>query len=394
MIRSCQVIASINLDTGGPAVSVSRLAQELAASGCDSHLLTLDYSKLGPQSHPRGTTIHSVHAGWWTRTLRGRNAQVYSILQQLSSDLDIIHNHGLWMYPNWYARSVAKKSGVPLVISPRGMLDDWAMHRRRLRKHLAWQIFERESLQIAKLIHATSFPEAEGVRKLGFSQPIAVIPNGVDLPNLDDIPGRSHVVSQFPHLQHKKWLFFLSRIHPKKGLQELVRSWAKLHSDFPEWHLIISGPDSEGYRSDIEAVCSHLGLRESVTFTGPVSGDLKSALLAGSEVMVLPTHSENFGIVIAESLAHGVPVITTYAAPWKELETERCGWWIEDAQEALGITLKQAMETLPQTRREMGIRGRELVQRRYSWKTVGQQMYDTYKWLLGKDSQSRPNCVI
>jgi glycosyltransferase involved in cell wall biosynthesis len=155
--------------------------------------------------------------------------------------------------------------------------------------------------------------------------------------------------------------------------------------------LIVAGDALDGYRDEVRKMAGEYGIGARTTFTGPLSGPLKSCALAHSELFVLPSLSESFGIAIAEALAHGVAVITTRGAPWPELEERRCGWWIDHGSGPLRAALAQALEQSPDELREMGERGRELVLERYCWRELGGQMKSAYEWLAG--SAQAPGCI-
>jgi len=386
------VIASINPEVGGPAVTVSRLASALAGLGVETTVAALDYARHGPLPVLGGVRVESVTATAATRGLRGwspRFARKVAALAQAGAD--VLHNHGLWMFPNYYARRAARARRIPLVVSPRGMLDEWSLRRSRFRKAVAWQLFERENLASARLFHATSAAEALAIRAARITQPIAVIPNGVDVPDSARLPGRERLERMHAALAGREWLLFMARLHPKKGLAELIRAWRGLAPRFPDWQLVVAGPDLDGHGAEMRALAVALGLSERITFAGMLSGDDKACALANAGAMVLPTHSENFGIVVAEALAHGTPAITTHAAPWQELREARCGWWIEDREEALQEALGEAMRLSPEARREMGGRGRALVASRYSWDRIGHEMLAAYDWIC--DCGPRPDFV-
>lgn len=391
-LRICQVVASINEVVGGPAYSVTNLAQSLSEQGIFSHLFTLDYQNAGKQVPTKNVQLHSYTATKLARYFRGFQPSAGYALQQIaSSELDLIHNHGLWMFPNLYARQAAVKNKLPLVISPRGMLESWSLKNSWFKKLPAWYLYEQQNLKKAIAFHATSEEEAQSIRKLNFHQPIALIPNGVSLPELSNLPSREVLFSNFPELTHKKWLLFLSRIHHKKGIDNLLIVWKKLVSQFPDWHLIIAGPDLIGYQAKLQELTAELELQPQVTFTGMLSGEQKASALCNADLFVLPTHSENFGIAIAESLAYRVPVITTKGAPWKDLETYGCGWWIEDNQQALIDALIEAMKMPDSQRQAMGLKGRNLVETKYSWNAIAQDMVSVYHWVL--NGGTLPSCI-
>ncbi len=387
------VVASINAMTGGPAVSVTQLCRHLQSKSVATKIFSLDYEALGSQLIPEGVVVDCPKASLLTRRFRGFNRELRKLLSaQAATQLSLIHNHGLWMFPNWYARQAAEKANIPLVISPRGMLEPWAQERSRWRKLLAWHIFEKRNLRYARLFHATSEAEAQSIRRKGFRQPIALIPNGVEIPDRDLKPAREHLERHFPRLRGKRYLLFMSRLHPKKGLDLLTSSWASLHASFPQWHLLIAGGDWESYRERLTKVVLRKGIDASVSLSGPLDGRVKEAALLHADLFVLPSFSENFGIVVAESLVHGVPVITTKGTPWKEVITHQCGWWIEASEDSLKSTLTEAMNLSSELREEMGERGRSLVSEKYTWPRVAEQMAGVYRWVLG--SGDKPVCVL
>ncbi len=379
----CHVIASINEHIGGPALSVTSLAEATTVCNIKLHLLTLNYPSVGAQIKPQNVELHSYPATLTTRYLRGFQPTAKRGLDDLAATkLDLIHNHGIWMFPNLYARQAAKRSQLPLVISPRGMLEAWSLNRSQLQKRIAWRLYEKENLLNATAFHATSIDEAHSIRQLGFTQPIAIIPNGVTVPKLDSVGSRELLTDRFPELKDKRWLLFLSRLHPKKGLDTLLSVWHTLHAQFPDWQLVIAGPDLIGYQADLVKLTAELNLQHCVTFTGMLSGNDKTTALSHAELMVLPSHSENFGIAIAEALAYGMPVITTHGTPWQGLHPHDCGWWIENNAKTLAKTLTEAMQLSDSTRRSMGQNGRRWMIEQYSWSAIAQSMSEVYRWIL------------
>ncbi|MGD1874823.1 MAG: glycosyltransferase [Mastigocoleus sp.] len=378
------MVANINEYTGGPAVVVTNLAEFLLNHGISSHIFTLDYQNWGQQVESSGVTLHSYAINSIAQYLGSYHPNAGRILSELAStQFDLIHNHGLWKFPNIYARQCALENSLPLIISPHGMLESWSLNYHYKRKILAWLFYEQKNLASAAVLHATSIQELSSIRRFGLNNPVAVIPNGVHIENLDKQYNKENLTNLFPELKDKKWLMFISRIHPKKGLDNLLFTWKELAKLFDEWHLVIAGPDSVGYSSQLKSLVKELELENRVTFTGVLSGEIKKSALSNADLFVLPSHSENFGIVIAESLSYAVPVITTKCTPWQDLHRYDCGWWIEDNQKALTTALIEGMQISDNKRKMMGLKGRKLVQRKYSWDHIAKEMVNVYQWMIG-----------
>jgi glycosyltransferase involved in cell wall biosynthesis len=278
---------------------------------------------------------------------------------------EVVHTHGLWMLPNTY-----QPKGSALVISPHGMLTPLALSYSRRKKALFRFLFQDRALSAAALFYATADSEYEDIRRFGLRQPVAIIPNGIDIPGIKeaaDISSRREVLS-------------LGRIHKKKGLVSLIRAWAGVCDEFPDWKLRIVGPDEGGHVLELKALIKDLAL-QSVTIEQPVFGDEKTKLMSSVDLFVLSTLSENFAMTVAESLAVGVPVISTKGAPWAKLETNKCGWWIDHGPEALTVTLRTALALPTERRRQMGARGRDWMIRDFSWNQIAADMITTYEWV-------------
>jgi glycosyltransferase involved in cell wall biosynthesis len=264
------------------------------------------------------------------------------------------------------------------------MLEPWAWAHNAWKKRPVWWLWERRNLQTASLLHATSIQEAEALRARGLRPPIAVIPNGVVLPD------RLELIRPQQQEGSGKTALFLSRIHPKKGLPLLLEAWAKVRP--ADWSLHVVGPDESGHRADLERLGSKLGLGGVVRFSDALAGEAKARAFRESSLFILPSHSENFGIAVAEALSYGLPVITTHGTPWAILESERCGWWVPTHVDGLAAALDDATSRSGAALAAMGERGREMVASRFAWEGIAQQFIDCYRWILGQGS--KPDCVI
>jgi glycosyltransferase involved in cell wall biosynthesis len=229
---------------------------------------------------------------------------------------------------------------------------------------------------------ATSQTEYEYIRSQGLHQPIAVVPNGIEL------PASTVACRTAPVDRAVRTALFLSRIHPVKGLVNLVRAWGDVR---PEgWRLLVVGPDEDGHLVEVMRVVREEGVGECITFAGEVGAEDKAALFSEADLFILPTFSENFGVAVAEALSFGIPVITTQGAPWSDLETHGCGWWIPVGVEPLVRALRVAT-TMPHARLfAMGQRGRSYVQR-YEWTAIASELASVYRWMFG--AGDRPSTV-
>jgi len=233
-------------------------------------------------------------------------------------------------------------------------------------------LLQGDVVRRASCIHATSEQEHDEIRDFGLKNPIAIIPNGIDVPELD---GHSTAATDFG-----RTVLSLGRIHPKKGLDLLVRAWAHVETAHAEWRLRIIGPDERGHASELAALAAELKAKR-VSIEGSVAGDAKTAAYRDADLFVIPTMNENFAVTVAEALAAGTPVIATKGAPWRGLASEGCGWWIDHGLEPLVATLAKAMAMRREALQEMGAKGRAWMARDFSWDRVGRDMLDVYRWL-------------
>ncbi len=379
-MKVLHVVASINRDVGGVARSVPALADAQCAAGIEAAVASLDYRRHGPLLLPARASHHEDLAGPLTCWFRGWSPAFARRLSRLSAESSIVHNHGLWMQPNRDARIAAARHRRPLVVSLRGMLEPWSRQRSRGRKALAWWAFERRNLASAALVHATSAMEVAAAHSVLGPRPVALLPNGVAVPEAIDATASRARLGGLPA---PRVALFLSRLHPKKGLELLIDAWAAVAGDAPDWCLAIAGPGAPEYRAALEARVRQRGIDRSVRFLGAVDGALRADLLTAAELHVLPTFSENFGNSVAESLAHGCPVITTTAAPWQGLVAHDAGWWIVPEAAAVAAALAEALATPVAGLRAKGERGRRWMLDEFAWEALGRRWRQTYAWLLG-----------
>lgn len=370
-IHAVHVVPSIAEEASGPSYSVVRLCQALIDAGDAIQLAALDWAPL--VSKP--PFLHVFPLGRGPRRLGfSPRMRRWLCAAALSGKVDIIHNHSLWMMPNVYGGWATRRTGCQLVVSPRGTLSAWARGRSARVKRVFWSLLQGPALRQAACFHATAEREFEDIRRAGFCQPVCIIPNGVD-------------VSAFKAKSSggRRQLLFLGRIHPVKGVDLLLHAWHAVSQRFPDWDLRIAGPDNLGYLPRMKAVAAELKLQR-IEFCGPLYGEAKLRAYSESELFVLPTHSENFGMTVAEALATGTPAVVTRGAPWAGLKEHRAGWWIEIGVDPLVACLEDALSEPRDELAARGVRGREWMRQEFSWERVGAMMDQTYRWLVSGGS--------
>ena len=343
---------------GGPAVSVSRLGAGLARDGVTVGLWA-----------PDGSAVTSTLVKKEERLLplAGNLKQVVRSFQP-----DIVHDNGIWLPHNHSLARLAAHCNLPRVVSIRGMLEPWALAHKRVKKKLAWLAYQKRDLNRATALHATADSEAEVIANLGLLPRVVVLPNGVDIP--------AATVNHTRAPDQPRTALFLSRIHPKKGLDRLIDAWKAVRPQ--GWRLRIHGSGASGYCDEVARRIARSGLERQISLEGPLYGVAKTRAFTSADAFLLPSHSENFGIVVAEALAHGVPVLTTTATPWQALESEHCGWWVQPTSEAIARGLAEVVAASDETRKAMGMRGSALVKRQFAWRAIAKNMRASYESIV------------
>ena len=379
-MRVAHVVATLDDPAAGPSHSVANLCASLRAQGTATPLHTVaGWRSTIPMS---GDTVQRHRQDFPTWPILGRlclSADLHRALLAEAASLDVLHAHGLWLMANIYPGWVAQASGLPLVVSPRGMLGAAALRFSRIPKRLCWRLLQERVARSAACLHATSHAELAEIRAMGLVNPVAVIRNGVDLTPPATAPA--------PAL---RTVLALGRIHPKKGLDILLRAWRRVEQERPGWRLRIVGPDEGGHAASLAALAQELGVT-SLSLEEPLFGEARTAAYQSAEIFVLPSLNENFALTVAEALAAGVCVIASKGVPWAELDTQGCGWWIDHGVDALEATLLHATQLPAAELREKGARGRAWMAEAFSWQAVAAEMTLVYRWLA--EQGDRPPCV-
>ncbi|HZI31237.1 MAG TPA: glycosyltransferase [Candidatus Binatia bacterium] len=449
MFKSAHLTASISRKAGGLFDAVQRLVQARAGQGEDVKVFGV-WDEFAEADLPSWKPVSALaFTPSWPKVI-GRSPR---FLEELTAfEPDICHTHGIWLYPSVATKNYSRTGKRPYLISPHGMLDPWAMNHSRWKKKIAWALFERDHLRGANCLRALCASEAQSIRQLGLKNDIAIIPNGIDLPQnekaeilkaetlkADKIKTADHdlrittcgpdQVLQAERLKTemlknganapwegyvepgKKVLLFLSRIHPKKGLVNLLKAWEEDRrwkmedgrSD--EWVLAIAGWEQGGHEAELKRLCSELqipfaDIREpksvvrgpwSVVFLGPQFNAAKAACYRNCDAFVLPSFSEGLPMVVLEAWAHSKPVIMTPECNLPEGFQAAAALRAEATEAGILSGLRELQRMTDSERLAMGTRARRLVEERFTWERVGEQLRAVQEWILG--GGAKPECV-
>jgi glycosyltransferase involved in cell wall biosynthesis len=357
-MRVFLAVKSLLPSYGGPAFSVSQLAFALADAGIEVGLWASDMSTTR-------SVLSPAH-----RLVRPMNGPVRKAINDFGRP-DILHDNGIWLPHNHRIAELAARENLVRVVSVRGMLEPWAMNHKRWKKKLAWWFYQRRDLRRASYHHATAQAEAQTLQRLRLGVPVRVIPNGINIANVDR---RRRAQSEL------RTALFLGRLHPIKGLLFLIEAWARVRP--AGWRLKIAGPDEVGHQAELEKKISAENACELIEFLGPLDNEAKKRAFLDADIFLLPSFSESFGMAVAEALAHGVPVLTTTGTPWHMLSARGCGWRVNPTVDGLAEGLRQATSSSFECLLAMGERGRDLIRTEFSWGQIVNQFLLMYEALL------------
>jgi len=382
---------SLSRRGGGLFWSVRGLASGLKCAGCEVFVLA-------PED---ADTEHDLSA-WGATAVRalpvcgpasfGFTPDLLGTMENFKPD--ILHVNGMWKYEAVAAFRWKRRSGSPYIVSPHGMLDGWALRNSAWKKRITSFLYQRRFISNADCIHALNLSEVQSIRALNLNNPVAVIPNGVDLPKAASGMPAPDWVSAVP--EGSKVLLFLGRLHPKKGLIPLLNAWARVRKGSvpsgEDWHLVVAGWEEGGHQSMLEALAEDLRVSGSVLFVGPQFEGEKAASLSRADAFVLPSFSEGLPMAILEAWAHKLPVMMTPQCNLPEGFETGAALAIEPAVSSIEEGLKVLFSMKPSDLAEMGIRGCQLVESRFTWTRIASEMHAVYQWLLGQ--ADKPDCVI
>lgn len=357
LLRILHTITGLDLRDGGPARSVPSLAQAQASLGNQVTVAATSGQANVPEDEWPLAHLQYFSRGW--PQLAGRSSALARYVN--TADADLIQHHGLWHRTLHYAWRKQQQSSIPLIITPRGMMMPWAWQHHRTRKRIAQRLLHPRALAAADAWHATSDSEAEAIRDLGFRQPICISPNGVSLPGEATlVSAREYWFEQDSSLEQHRVALFYSRFHAKKRVLECIDLWNEIAP--PDWRLLVVGIPDQFSIEDVRQYALGVGASRKVSI---YDGLHRPAPFAVAELLLFPSWSENFGMVVAEALAAGIPAAVTHGSPWEGLRTQQAGW--HASWDDYGDVIREAVTMSAPALHELGRNGRDWMGREYSW---------------------------
>ena len=372
------LVSSVSREAGGLFHSVRGLAKAVTCASTSVRVFGIsDEQSAVDLQDWRPLSVQTFRPQWRTW---GYSNQLLPAM--LDADLDILSTHGLWKYCSVASHRWHRRMARPYIVHPHGMLESWALANAAWKKRIAALLYENRHLRDTACLRALCGAEAQSVRAYGMRNPICVIPNGVDLPDLSETP----TPQARPFAEGQKVLLYLGRLHPKKNVSNLIRAWKQILNSHPttraSWLLAIAGWSQGGYEAQLRQLTTDLALLTSVIFLGPRFGTEKDECYRGCDAFIMPSLSEGLPMTVLEAWAYAKPVLMTPECNLPEGFDAGAALQIGTGPEEIAAGLKRVIEMSDDDRRAMGNRGRNLVETKFSWPRIGEQMRAVYEWML------------
>ena len=386
-VNAMFVVGGVSSPASGIASAVSELSSSLVNAGARVTVFAADTGRRGYSeftTHPKVGRI--TEPGIWAFRLQ-HSPKSRRRIQKAVHDYDVIHNHSLWVMPTHYSSVAGHQSGKPVVFSSHGYFMESAMRHSSWKKSLAGWLFQRKDLSRCACIHASTKAEIDGIRRY-VRKPVIVIPNGVNPGDFNNArTQRQDFLSDCGIPSDKRVLLFLGRLHPIKGIANLLCAWETVCREYRDWHLVFVGPDG-GMLHTMQQAMAAEPLKSSTSIVGPLFGQRKCDCLHHANALVLPSISEGFSVTILEAMAARLPVVVSHECNFPEVEQCECGFLTNTNAGAIADGLRRVMSATDGERLRLGQSGRKLVETKYSWPSIAQQMFQLYRWSMGEPSPS------
>lgn len=384
------VIPALGIVYGGPSKSVVEMAQALGSQGISVDIVATNADGSKNINAPIQTWINDKY--YRVQYFPYVNWSDYKISFALTrwlflnvANYDLVHTNAIFSYPVLPAHWACQFHQVPYIMTPHGMLEPWALAYKAWKKRFYFGLFEKSAFHKASAIQMLASTEAGRVKALNLKAPLMVIPNGIHSQDFQTLPNPEIFYQKFPDTRNKTLIIFLGRLDPKKGLDLLATAFAKVHTQFPQTHLIIAGPDNIGFLPTTQGYFAQAGCLDAVTFTGMLTGTLKYAALAAASLYVAPSYSEGFSVSVLEGMASGLPCVITTGCNFPEAIEAQAAHIVNINADEVANALIQCLKN-PQQAKAIGDRARKLVFEQYTWESIATKMIQVYTAIISKSS--------
>ncbi|MGD1275957.1 MAG: glycosyltransferase [Tepidisphaeraceae bacterium] len=390
-MRIAHVIPSLDPATGGPPIVAAALAAAQAALGCQTRLVAYGFPhaqqnvETALRTIPHMAQVTVDYLPPLTRPERFLAHGARRRLVPLLAGADVIHLHGVWDPVVYAAAAVATKLAIGYVLTPHGMLDQWAIAQKPWKKRLALLLGYRGMLQRAMFLHFLNEDERSLAAPLHLAVESQVLPNGIFLEEFDSLPPKGEFRAARPHLVDKPFVLFLGRLHYKKGLDYLADAFAIVARQIPQTQLVVAGPDA-GAQRELESQIKGLGIADRVHLIGPIYGREKLRALVDCDCFCLSSRREGFSLAVTEAMACRAPVVISKSCHFPEVQEAGAGTVVDLDPSQIAAAIIAVLAD-PAKARQMGEAGRQLVLTRFTWPTVARQMIDAYRGAMGVESK-------
>lgn len=387
-MKILHVVSGLAKTAGGTTEAVPKICLAQALAGAEVTLVAFDYGELPDML--KAAIAAGVRYVPMKRLLSSPvlpSVDMIRRLPRLVAGVDVVHVHGQWHFPDWYAPLCARRMGKPYVMMPHGALEPERLKISSLKKKIIGGWLDRPALERADGIFVTAESEQQGIAAYGLKTRTFMIPLGINIEEFPKVPEEDiqAVRRKLAVPNGKKILLYFSRITQFKGVDLLAEAWREMRDFHNEWQLVLAGPDDHhGYLTQAKKFYESMMDDGSYQFTGPVFGAVRIALLQAADCFVLPTRNENFSFAVAEAMMSGIPVVTTKGAPWRVLEEIGAGRWVDVSVDAIKTGLKDVMSRSDEERREMGAKGREYVVGNLSWPSIASRHIAAYQEIIAR----------
>ncbi|MBW4506917.1 MAG: glycosyltransferase [Scytonematopsis contorta HA4267-MV1] len=385
-MRILHVIPAMGTVYGGPSKSLQELAESLAICGVEIDIVTTNANGSNVLDVPTQTWIEEkgyriqYFSCWYLNDYKVSISMAKWLFQNIR-DYDVVNTHAIFslsILPAYWACQLYK---VPYIIHPHGMLEDWTLAYKKWKKSFYYELIEKPALQRASKVRVLASAEGESIQRLGVKTPLTLVPNGIWQKDFAELPDLQEFYQRFPETRGKTLILFLGRIDPKKGLDLLASAFAKVHNLFPQTHLVVAGPDNMNFLPIVKEYFVQAKCFDAVTFTGMLSGYLKSAVLTAANLYVAPSYSEGFSMSILEGMAAALPCVITIGCNFPEAANAGAAHVVGIDSEYIADALIDYLKN-PQQAKVMGEIARQLVFEKYTWEKIAINLTHTYKTII------------